>query len=82
MTAQTDVRDTQRTLVLTPHPLQRVGAFALAELVDVDHPDQLGPEEFDRATGLMTRHLLSTAEVADSKEPNGFWLGASYLFWP
>jgi hypothetical protein len=78
----TDVVDTQRTVVLTPHPLQRVGAFALAELVDVEHPDRLSPEEFDKATELMTRHLLNTAKVESSKEPNGFWLGASYLFWP
>ncbi|MGH3973714.1 MAG: hypothetical protein ACRDS9_10375 [Pseudonocardiaceae bacterium] len=82
MTVHTDVVDTQRTVVLTPHPLQRVGAFALAELVDVDHPDQLSPEEFDKATELMTRHLLSAATVESSKEPNGFWLGASYLLWP
>lgn len=82
MTVHTDIVDAQRTMVLTPHPLQRVGAFALAELVDVDHPDQLSPEEFDKATHLMTQHLLSAAQVETSKEPGGFWLGTSYLFWP
>jgi len=69
-------------VVLTAHPLQRVGAFALAELADVDHPSQLTPEELGEATHLMTQHLLSTVQVADSKEPGGFWLGTSYLFWP
>ena len=78
----TETTDTQRTVVLTPHPLQRVGAFSLAKLVDVDHPDQLKPEEFDKAILVMTQHLLSTASVEDSKEPGGFWLGASYLLWP
>lgn len=77
MTTQLDV-----PVVLTAHPLQRVGAFALAELAGVDHPSQLTPEELGEATRLMTRHLLSTAQVADSKEPGGFWLGASHLFWP
>ncbi len=80
--AHADVLDAQRTLVLTAHPLQRIGAFALAELVDVDHPDQLGPEEFDEATRLMTQHVLGTADAESSKELNGFWLGASYLLWP
>ncbi|MGH3908511.1 MAG: hypothetical protein ACRDTE_30640 [Pseudonocardiaceae bacterium] len=82
MTVDVEVLDTQRTVVLTAHPLQRVGAFALAELVDVEHPGQLGPEKFDEATGVMTRHLLGTADVDGSKDPGGFWLGASYLFWP
>ncbi|MFN2495839.1 MAG: hypothetical protein ABR608_08015 [Pseudonocardiaceae bacterium] len=82
MTAQLNAMDTQRTVVLTPHPLQRVGAFALAELVDVEHPDQLQPEQFDQALHLMTQQLLATAEVETSKEPNGFWLGVSYLLWP
>lgn len=79
---QAGVLDTQRTLVLTSHPLQRVGAFALAELGGVDHPDHLGPAEFDRATHVMTRHLLSTAGVEKSQEPGGFWLAVSYLLWP
>ncbi|MGH3939349.1 MAG: hypothetical protein ACRDTG_12075 [Pseudonocardiaceae bacterium] len=82
MTVSVDSTDTQRTVVLTPHPLQRVGAFALAELVDVDHPDQLKPAEFDKAARVMTEHLLGTASVEDSKELGGFWLWASYLLWP
>ncbi len=77
-----DILETQRTVVLTAHPLQRIGAFALAELVDLEHPDQLGPEKFDEATRVMTQHLLGTADVENSKDPGGFWLGASYLFWP
>jgi hypothetical protein len=82
MTAPADVVAAQRTVVLTAHPLQRVGAFALAELAGVEHPDQLSPEKFDAATSLMTQHLLSTVQVDNSKDPGGFWLGASYLFWP
>lgn len=79
---QSDAPDAQRTVVLTAHPLQRVGAFALAELGGVDHPEQLGPEMVDEATRVMTQHLLGTADVESSKDPGGFWLGASYLFWP
>lgn len=79
---QAGVLDIQRTVVLTAHPLQRVGAFALAELVKGEHPAQLSPEKFDEATGLMARHLLGTVGVDSSKDPGGFWLGVSYLFWP
>ena len=79
---QAGALDIQRTVVLTAHPLQRVGAFALAELVKVEHPDQLSPEKFDEATGVMARHLLGTVDVDSSKDPGGFWLAASYLFWP
>ncbi len=82
MRTQSDVAHAQRTVVLTAHPLQRVGAFALAELVDLDHPDQVVPEKLDEATRVMTEHLLGTADVDSSKDPGGFWLGASYLFWP
>lgn len=82
MTAPTDVLDAQHTVVLTSHPLQRVGAFALARLVDVDHPDQLRPEEFVRAVSVMTEHVLGTATVDSSQELGGFWLGVSYLLWP
>ncbi|MGH3978169.1 MAG: hypothetical protein ACRDRZ_04070 [Pseudonocardiaceae bacterium] len=82
MTIPAGTMDAQRTVVLTPHPLQRVGAFALAELAGVDHPDDLRPEDFDQAVRVMTQHLLGTSDVETSQEPNGFWLGASYLFWP
>lgn len=82
MTAHADVSDTQRTVVLTPHPLQRVGAFALAKLVGVDHPDQLRSKEFDKASHLMTQHLLNTAQVESSKDPGGFWLAVGGLLWP
>ncbi|MGH3842684.1 MAG: hypothetical protein ACRDS0_14750 [Pseudonocardiaceae bacterium] len=82
MTMYAGVPDTQDTVVLTPHPLQRVGAFALARLVDVGHPDQLGAEEFAKAISVMTEHVLGTAAVESSKELGGFWLGVSYLMWP
>lgn len=82
VTAQAEEVIAQQRTVTTAHPLQRVGAFALAELAEVDHPDELGPEQFDAVTRLMTRHLLGTVNVANSKDPGGFWLGAGYLFWP
>lgn len=67
---------------LTPHPLQRAGAFALARLAGVKHPDQIGELELGRAVEVMHDELSKTLEARDSNDTNGFWLGASYLFWP
>jgi hypothetical protein len=67
---------------LTPHPLQRAGAFALARLARVGHPDEIGEPELARAVGVMHDDLARTLAAQDAKDANGFWLGASYLFWP
>lgn len=80
MTAE--LRVVSRPVTLTPHPLQRVGAFALAGLAGVQHPDQIGETELGNAVSVMHSDLDLTADAVDSKGPNGFWLGASYLFWP
>lgn len=69
-------------VVLTPHPLQRVGAFALARLAGVKHPEQAGELELARAVSVMHDDLYATTQLPDSKASGGFWLGASYLFWP
>lgn len=67
---------------LTAHPLQRVGAFALAALAGVSDPAQVDEARLQAAAGLMHDHLRATTGLEDSKGPGGFWLGASYLFWP
>lgn len=75
---------------LTAHPLQRVGAFALSSLAhrkpvrlkQLVHPTELTEEDLRAANANMTRDLAGTTTIATSKEPGGFWLGASYLFWP
>ena len=69
-------------VVLTAHPLQRVGAFALAALAGKQHPDMVGEAELGLAVKRMEEDLYLTTKLADSKEEGGFWLGASYLFWP
>jgi hypothetical protein len=84
-TATTDPADAttcQRTVVLTPHPLQRIGAFAMAVLGGTGTPQNLTPEVFDRVVTQMAGDLAATATVESPKDPGGFWLGASYLLWP
>ncbi|MFE1395084.1 hypothetical protein ACFW3Z_19620 [Nocardiopsis alba] len=75
---------------LTAHPLQRIGAFALSSLVHrrpmglkkLTHPLELTEADLRAANANMIRDLARTADITTSKEPGGFWLGASYLFWP
>lgn len=74
--------DEQCRLVLTPHPLQRVGAYALARLAGSGDPDQVGPDGFREATARMTRDAIRAALVRDSKQPDGFWLKSSRSFFP
>lgn len=71
-----------RPVTLTPHPLQRVGAFALARLAGVEHPGEIGETELQDAVSVMHGDLDLTTGAADPSAPDGFWLGASYLFWP
>jgi hypothetical protein len=75
-------KPTPPPVALTPHPLQRVGAFALARLAGVKHPEQVGEPELERAVSVMHDDLDATTHLPDSKTPGGFWLAASYLFWP
>lgn len=69
-------------VVLTAHPLQRVGAFALAELGGAAEPVGMTEAAFAAATAEMARDIEATADIEDAKEPGGFWLGASYMLWP
>ncbi|WP_129840323.1 hypothetical protein [Streptomyces sp. RFCAC02] len=77
-----DKQETEWSVVLTSSPLQRAGAFALAALADVDHPDELTSDTFLETVNRMTGDLLVTSEVTKADEPGGFWLSASYMLWP
>lgn len=69
-------------LVLSAHPLQRVGAYALAVLGKGSSPEHLTPEAFERAVGTLTEHAVDAALVRDTKSDRGFWLKASMSFFP
>jgi hypothetical protein len=69
-------------VVLTAHPLQRVGAFALAAIAGAAGPEIMTAEQFDAATQIMRNDVVATADLEDSKSEGGFWLGASHLMWP
>jgi hypothetical protein len=69
-------------VMLTAHPLQRVGAFALAALAGADHPEEMTGAEFGRAAAIMSDDVAATADVSDARAPGGFWLGVSHLMWP
>lgn len=69
-------------VMLTAHPLQRAGAFALAALASVPRPEAISEQDLRDIAGEMEQDLWATTTLKDSREPGGFWLAASYLFWP
>ncbi|CAO5168469.1 CRISPR-associated protein Cst1 [Frankia sp. AiPs1] len=79
----------QRQIVLTAHPLQRVGAFALAGLAaqmtgsgdGPQWPTGLPEADFDAAVEQMIDHAAAAAEAGRRREEN-FWLKASGAFFP
>jgi hypothetical protein len=74
--------DEQHRLVLTPHPLQRVGAYALARLAGAGAPRDVTAGGFRRATARMTSDAVRAALGPDSKQPDGYWLKCSRSFFP
>ncbi|WP_157475481.1 hypothetical protein [Parafrankia sp. EUN1f] len=73
-------------MVLTAHPLQRIGAFALAaiqaeEPVDAPHPADLTPVGFDRAVELMIEDACLAADYG-RRGKDSFWLKSSGAFFP
>ncbi|MEV7006632.1 Cas8a1 family CRISPR/Cas system-associated protein [Streptosporangium sp. NPDC051022] len=80
MTGTSDLE--QARLMLTAHPLQRVGAYAVAAMASDLEPDELPAEDFERAVKTMTRDAIRAALVRDSKTAEGFWLKASYSITP
>lgn len=69
-------------VVLTAHPLQRAGAFALAAIAGVPHPERISEQQLRDAAWEMEQDLQATAGITGSGEPGGFWLSVSQLLWP
>lgn len=78
----TEATSAQQQVVLTAHPLQRIGAFALACLVDVDHPQSLDAGGFARACGLITEAMVEATVKASSNDEGAFFLKVSFSFFP
>ncbi|WP_418155849.1 hypothetical protein [Actinoalloteichus caeruleus] len=67
---------------LTAHPLQRVGAFALAVLAKESHPRRVSEDRFLRVWNRMTEDAVAATRETDAKQPGAFLLSASYALWP
>ncbi|KJE20030.1 hypothetical protein FF36_05694 [Frankia torreyi] len=80
---------TQRQVVLTAHPLQRIGAFALSALAakltgrggNVRDPGDVPATDFDAAVERMIEDAVAAAE-AGRLRADSFWLKASGSFFP
>ncbi|MFY1632946.1 hypothetical protein ACN27F_06595 [Solwaraspora sp. WMMB335] len=69
-------------VVLTPHPLQRVGAYALAVLAKTPDPQRLTADSFGDAVAAMRRDAVGAARIRDTKAARGYWLKCSLSFFP
>lgn len=77
-----DAADEQLRVVLTAHPLQRVGAYALALLGKAARPESLTADGFRRAMETIVTDSVNAALVRDTKSERGFWLKCSHSFFP
>lgn len=79
-------------MIVTAHPLQRIGAYALAYIADMERsvdgawplpdPSQLGEAGFEAAVAVMTRDAVRAALVRDTKVARGFFLKCSLSLFP
>ncbi|WP_157180450.1 hypothetical protein [Protofrankia coriariae] len=78
----TEEIEAQRRVVLTAHPLQRVGAFALTALAGCREPGEITADAFDTAVRTMADDAVRAAHAESTKAADGFWLKASGSFFP
>ncbi|MEU6904410.1 hypothetical protein ABZ935_03485 [Streptomyces coeruleorubidus] len=78
----TEMPPEQTALRLSPHPLQRVGAFTLAALAGVRNPGQVDGRMFADVTERLTAAAVVAAHAQDKNAEDGFLLACSYSLWP
>lgn len=71
----------QSRLVLTPHPLQRVGAFALVALAGRECLGEFSAEDLLLAMDVVRADAVR-ASVRESKAADGFWQKVSSSYFP
>lgn len=69
-------------LVLTAHPLQRVGAYALAALAGSSEPGAITGDGLDQVVVEMSGHAVRAALGKNPKVAAGFWLKSSLSLFP
>lgn len=70
---------------LSPHPLQRAGAFALARLAGVAHPSAITEAQLAAAVELMTSHAIAAARVKSASkdpDPGAYWWKMLFACYP
>ncbi|WP_131766348.1 hypothetical protein [Candidatus Protofrankia californiensis] len=81
-TTETEETEAQRRMVLTAHPLQRVGAFALTALAGCREPGDVTADAFDAAVRRMADDAVRAAVLPSTTAEGAFWLKASGSFFP
>ncbi|WP_250279439.1 hypothetical protein [Frankia sp. Cppng1_Ct_nod] len=77
-----DVTAAQARIVLTAHPLQRVGAFALTAIAGCSEPGQMTADGFATAVRRMAEDAVRAALLPSTTAEGAFWLKASGSFFP
>ncbi|MFI0350928.1 Cas8a1 family CRISPR/Cas system-associated protein [Actinomadura sp. 9N407] len=72
--------ESQSRLMLTAHPLQRIGAFTVAALARRSHPSDVDAEAFCQVVERLREEATRAALVRDTKQ--NFWLKCSLSFFP
>lgn len=70
---------------LSPHPLQRVGAFALAHLAGVPHPSAITDAQLDDVVARITDHAIEAARVkaaSGNPDPGAYWWKMLFACYP
>lgn len=76
---------TEGPVRLSPHPLQRAGAFALARLAGVAHPSAITEAQLAVTVALMTGHAVEAARVRSASkdpDPGAYWWKMLYACYP
>ncbi len=77
-----DAIEDQERIVLTAHPLQRVGAFAFTAIAGCSEPSQVTADLFVAAVRRMADDAVRAALLPSTTAEGAFWLKASGSFFP
>ncbi len=80
--AAVDAFEDQERIVLTAHPLQRVGAYAFTAIAGCSEPGQVTAKLFDDVVRRMADDAVRAALLPSTTAEGAFWLKASGSFFP
>lgn len=62
-----------KPLMLTGHPMQRCGAWAVTLLAGREHPDEMGADDLESVAGQLIDDVVRAATAAKESAPYDWW---------